>query len=95
MPLFYISEEWSIEGQKLYYKYQDEYDGQELWEEYNITWIYYDPYQLTIQTNDGILLLSRVAKNYVGLTCTSGNGEYTHLIKMKWKKLIKFLANDF
>jgi hypothetical protein len=92
--MFAISEEWSIDGQKLYYTYQDEYDGQELWEESNITWIYYDPYQLTIETNAGILLLSRLAKNYVGLTCVSSHNEYTHPIKLKWKKLIKFLVKN-
>jgi hypothetical protein len=91
--MFAISDEWSLDGDKLYYTYQDEYDGQELWEESNITWIYYAPHQITIETEAGVLFLSRLAKNYVGLTCKSNHNDYTHPIKMKWNKLIKFLMN--
>lgn len=78
----------------LYYRYRDPHDGMELCDAYDITWIYYCPYQITIETVSGQLFLSRLAKNYVGLTCRSPDNEYTHPIQMKWKKFIKFLINQ-
>lgn len=90
---FFISEEWVIEHQTLYHIHHDPHDGEELYEEYPITWIYYCPYQIIIETDSGILFLSRLANNYVGLTCRSSNNEYTYPVRMKWRKLIKFLMN--
>ena len=83
--MFQITEDWTIDGDKLFYS-EDE-DGSY----YEITSVVYGPYQVSIHTEFGSLTLYRLAKHYVGLHCDMDVDEYSQPIKMKWKAFIKAL----
>lgn len=83
--MFQISEDWSIDGDKLFYQE----DKDEMY--YEIKDVAYGPYQVEIKTDFGSLTLYRLAKNYVGLHCDMDVDSYSQPIKMKWKAFIKSL----